>query len=248
MWPGKASVSVTVELDPSWEIRSEKVLPTEQIVKSEKSVKDSTQSSRPDSGGTDQNASSPTNNKKNETKDREFVTDIGERRTGKLAPDVRRLTVAVLYDRALEQTEGFKPEDLGKAVRAIVGWDEDRDGKPGAEGVGFSMLAGEFQPMDEGELTTASSGFADIALRWGPTIGQILGVVVVVMFLRGLFKRGGTRAAAAAPAAGPAAVNEEELPPEDQQKRMRREIERSIAADPAALAKLLEAWLLEQKA
>jgi hypothetical protein len=29
---------------------------------------------------------------------------------------------------------------------------------------------------------------------------------------------------------------------------MRREIERSITNDPAALAKLLEAWLTEQKA
>ena len=43
-------------------------------------------------------------------------------------------------------------------------------------------------------------------------------------------------------------IPEEDLAPEEQQRRMRREIERSIANDPAALAKMLEAWLLEQKA
>jgi flagellar biosynthesis/type III secretory pathway M-ring protein FliF/YscJ len=91
-----------------------------------------------------------------------------------------------------------------------------------------------------------------VALRWGPTIGQILGVFVVVMFLRGLFKRGSSSVAAgAASASGPAVkeeVDEKNLTPEELQKRMRREIERSIANDPASLAKLLENWLTEQKA
>jgi flagellar biosynthesis/type III secretory pathway M-ring protein FliF/YscJ len=85
----------------------------------------------------------------------------------------------------------------------------------------------------------------------GPTVGQILGVIVVVMFLRGLFKRTGGGEAAVATAGGPAAkdeVDEKNLTPEELQKRMRREIERSITNDPAALAKLLEAWLTEQKA
>jgi flagellar biosynthesis/type III secretory pathway M-ring protein FliF/YscJ len=74
------------------------------------------------------------------------------------------------------------------------------------------------------------------------------------MFLRGLFKRTGTSAAIAADggggggaAGGKAEVAEENLTPEEQHKRMRREIERSIATDPAALAKLLETWLTEQK-
>ena len=69
------------------------------------------------------------------------------------------------------------------------------------------------------------------------------------MFLRGLFRRSGKAPAAAAAAAAPAKAEaaEEHVSPEDQQKRMRREIERSIAEDPAALAKLFESWLVEQK-
>ena len=43
-------------------------------------------------------------------------------------------------------------------------------------------------------------------------------------------------------------AEEKDLSPEEQQKRMRREIERTIASDPAAMAKMLETWLLEQKA
>ena len=42
LWPGKTNVSVTVELDPSWEVRSEKVVPTEALVRSEKVKKDNT--------------------------------------------------------------------------------------------------------------------------------------------------------------------------------------------------------------
>ncbi len=252
LWPGKASVLVTVDLDSSWEIRSEKVLPTEQIVKSEKSVKDSTQTKPTEAkDGVSTAAPGAENSKRNETHDREYVTEIGERRTGKMAPDVKRLTVAVLYDRSLEEAQGFDKEALANAVKAIVGWDPQRDPADG-----FSMLAGDFVPIEEGEPTTSSPGFADLAVRWGPTIGQILGVVVVVLFLRGLFKRSGARTASAggggavggALGASASEVREEDLPPEDQQKRMRREIERSIASDPAALAKLLEAWLLEQKA
>jgi flagellar biosynthesis/type III secretory pathway M-ring protein FliF/YscJ len=238
LWPGKTSVSVSVELDPSWEIRSEKVLPTEAIVQSETLKKDATESA---AGKAD--ADGNKNTSKNEVKERKYVTDIGERRTGKLMPEIKRLTVAVLYDRALQDAQGFNKTDLENAVKAIVGWDPARD-KPDA----FSTLVGDFAPVEQAVEPVAGPGVAETALRWAPTVGQILGVLVVVMFLRGLLRRPGKAqpaAAAAAPAKADAA--EESLSPEDQQKRMRREIERSIAEDPAALAKLFESWLVEQK-
>ncbi len=238
LWPGKTSVSVSVVLDTLWEIRSEKVVPTEALVSSETSRKDAT--STP---GKAADASSSTS--KNETKDRKFVTEIGERRTGKSMPDVKRMTVALLYDRSLEQTQGFIKDDLMNTVKAIVGWDPARD-QPEA----FSTMVGDFAPVVLAEEMSTGPSMGELALRWGPTVGQVLGVVVVVMFLRGLFKRSSSSSAAAS-ATSPAAkseVAEEDLPPEEQQKRMRREIERSIANDPAALAKLLETWLVEQKA
>jgi flagellar M-ring protein FliF len=243
LWPGKTSVAVTVELDPNWEVTSQKILPTEQIVSTEKSTKDKTEKTQ---GKTDPNAAttdpSPKDLQQNSTSDRSYVTEIGEKRSGKMAPDIKRMTVAVLYDKSLEKIEGFSPDDLKKAVKSIVGWNSKRDDE-----ADFSTLPGDFQPLELGSDLATGPGFVDLALRWGPTVGQILGVIVVVMFLKGLFKRSGKAAVNDEPLVA-ASAKEENLTPEEQQKRMRREIERSIATDPAALAKLLESWLTEQKA
>ncbi|MBL8754718.1 MAG: hypothetical protein JNK15_15545 [Planctomycetes bacterium] len=242
LWPGKTTVSVQIELDPAWELRSEKVLPTEAIVKSEKSKKDETKP------GANKDGDPTGGSSKNEDKTREFVTEIGERRSGKMMQEIKRMTVALAYDKSLAENKDFKAADLENVVKAIVGWDPARD-KPEC----FSTLVAEFAPPPEMDVATGP-GFAEVALQWGPTVGQIVGVFVVVMFLRGLFKRsakGANVSAASASASAPVAKGEtplEELPPEEQQKIMRREIERSIATDPAALAKLLETWLVEQKA
>lgn len=238
LWPGKTNVSVTVELDPSWEVRSEKVVPTEALVRSEKVKKDNTDSS---AGKTPEDGK---NTSKNETRDREFVTDIGERRSGKMMPDIKRMTVAVIYDRSLVKT-GFDDKELVKAVKSIVGWDPARDKEES-----FSTLVGEFAPVDLGPTVTSGPGFADIALQWGPTVGQIVGVIVVVMFLRGLFRSSKSSTTSGSPGgeAPRLSAAEEKLSPEEKHKRMRAEIEKSIADDPATLAKLLETWLTEQKA
>jgi len=243
LWPGKTSVSVNIELDPSWEVRSEKVVPDKDLVRSEKVSKDNTVTP----GKTD--AEGKSGSSKNETKDREFVTEIGERRTGRMAPEIKRMTVALLYDRSLEANaqSGFSKDDLVKAVKAIVGWNPDRD-----KADAFSTLASDFAKIEDLEVMSDGPGFADVALKWGPTVGQMLGVLVVVLFLRGLFKRAkkstpSDRGMLSAEFVK-AETEEKNLTPEEQQKRMRREIERSIATDPAALAKLLEAWLMETKA
>ncbi|HEU4419038.1 MAG TPA: flagellar M-ring protein FliF C-terminal domain-containing protein, partial [Planctomycetota bacterium] len=136
LWPGKTSVAVNVELDPTWETKSEKVLPEEAIVKSE--TRDSTDAS----GGSAADSDGRSTNKTRK-REREFVTDIGERRTGRMAPEVKRLTVAVLYDRSLESAPGFDKQDLVNTVKAIVGWDAGRD-QPEA----FSTLAGDFASID----------------------------------------------------------------------------------------------------
>lgn len=239
LWPGKTSVAVTVELDPSWEVRSEKVLPAEKLVRMEKSTKDATEATTPKSG--EANSTDGRNTTSKETKDKEYVTEIGERRVGKLAPEIRRMSVAVLYDRSLEG-QNFLKDDLVNAVKAIVGWDPQRD-KPEA----FSTLVGEFATPEALPEVAAGPGLGEQALRWAPIVGQVVGVLVVVMFLRGLFKRA-SRSPAAVAAEKAAAEPEKPLSPEEQQRRMRQEIERSIASDPASLAKLLESWLTEQKA
>ncbi|MCA8978214.1 MAG: hypothetical protein KDC98_26035, partial [Planctomycetes bacterium] len=153
-------------------------------------------------------------------------------------------TVAVFYDRSLEEADGFSKEDLANAVKAMVGWDKERDAVDS-----FSVLPGDFPAVDVEALMSSGPGMLELALQWGPTVGQVLGVIVVVLFLRGLFKRTSRQPAGVAGAAGAGAEAEEKPPsPDELQRRMRREIERAIASDPAALAKLLETWLIEQGA
>jgi flagellar biosynthesis/type III secretory pathway M-ring protein FliF/YscJ len=247
LYPGKTSVTVGVELDPEWEVRSEKVVPAEPLVRTEKSTTDSTENQQAVRSGGDPSTAAavsepppPTkNNTKKETRDREFVTEIGERRSGRLAPAIKRLSVALLYDRNLEQAEGFVKEDLARVVKSIVGWDSRRDTEDG-----FSTMAGTF-PDEVPEAAGGGTDVAGLALSWAPLLAQLGGVLLVLLFLKSLFRRPRQPAAASAETAG---RTDEQPAPEEQARQMRREIERTIASDPAALAKMLEGWLQEQKA
>src|SRR5262249_16216293 len=128
------------------------------------------------------------NETKKETTKRDFLPDIGERRSGKVAPEIKRLTVALLYDKALEKKTAFSKDDPVKVVKSIVGWDQTRDDKDG-----FSTLADEFPtapPEAEAAAAAASGpGMLDRALQWAPTIGQVLGLALVLLFLKGLLKQ-----------------------------------------------------------
>jgi flagellar biosynthesis/type III secretory pathway M-ring protein FliF/YscJ len=256
LWPGKTIVTVGVELDPRWEITNQKVMPPDPVLVSEQTTKDSMQSGEAVSSRGGDPSTQPTpaaapgarSETKKETTKREYLPDVGERRSGKVAPEIRRLTVALLYDKALEKKTGFSKDDLVKVVKSIVGWDQTRDDKDG-----FSTLADEFPTAaPEAEaVAMAGPGLLDRALQWAPMAGQVLGLALVLLFLKGLLKqprarvRAGAGAGAGSAGGGGIDADEGEQPPEEQQKRMRREIERAIAADPAALAKMLERWLAE---
>lgn len=258
VFPGKTIVTVNVELDPSWEIRTEKILPEQQLMKSDDSTKDETKAANATSGvdqgsgqGGDSRSTGSAPSTSKETRKREYVTDgvIGERRVGKQFPEVRRLTVAVLYDKEfvkdkVKKDDGsFNEAEFERMVKTLVGIDPGRLDGEGNPADQFSMLPSDF-PAAVPEVVPSGPGIGDQALRWAPAVGQVLGVLLVLLFLRSLFKR----ARPAAAAEEQKAVSEENLSPDEQARRMRREIEKSIAADPAALAKLLESWLSEQKA
>jgi len=226
LWPGKTAVQVHVELDPTWKIESRKIIPEEQLVKSEDTTKDSTEATTDAGGGSS-----------NEKKTKEYVTEIGLLRTGSMMPAISRVSVAVLYDESLKNDQFEK--DLERVVKVLAGWDETRDDPH------FSMMSGPFVPQEAPIELSSGPSVTSMIVQWGPMVGQVLGVIVVVLFLRGLFKK--TRRPVG-PAEDPvAAADEEDLSPEELQKRMRREIEQSIASDPAAMAKMLEQWLVEQK-
>lgn len=255
LYPGKTHVQVGVDLDATWQVTNEKVLPETPYALTEDSTKDETDSSQRGKTGGDpslvaQAANEPANSNKSvkETKKKTFHGPIGEKRTARLAPEIKRLSVALLYDPSLEQSPGFDKQKLVSVVKSIVGWDPARDDESM-----FSSLAGAFAPVEELPAAPAP-GMGELAAKWGPTIGQVVGVVLVLMFLKSMMKAPTPKPVAAEPtidpavAAAAAAEAEAKLPPEEQQKRMRREIERAIAGDPAALAKILEGWLAETRA
>src|SRR5262245_1531503 len=171
--PGKTPVTVALDLDPQWEIRSERVLPDQPVAISDKSMKDSTESrdartatGDPSATATPAVLAAPTSTTKKETRDREFLHDIGERRTGKLAPEIRRISVALLYDRVLEQKTGFDKTELERVVKAIVGF---RDGKDA-----ISTYAGEFVEPEPASVP-GGPGLFERATTWVPVAGQLLG-------------------------------------------------------------------------
>jgi flagellar M-ring protein FliF len=248
LYPGKTIVTVGVELDSKWEITNQKVIPEEQLMLSEQVTKDSSKSGDtqmvaagdPSTGAANPQPTSTKSDTKKETTKREFVADIGEKRSGHLAPAIKRMSVALVYDKSLEQKPGFSKDDLTKVVKSIVGWDSQRDDKDA-----FSTMSGEFAPVEAAAPVTSGPSTMDRVMAWAPTVGQLLGVALVLLFLKSLLKRPAS-SSAETDAPLPAAV-EEKMSPDEQQKRMRKEIERAIASDPAALARVLENWLAETK-
>jgi flagellar M-ring protein FliF len=249
VYPDQALVAVTVELDPNWEIKRSKILPDAPLLKSDRSVK--TESGGPGQapGGDPSTTAALTNTQgagsrqgTNETRDREFEVDIGTSQSGKLAPDVRKLSVALVLDEAL-QLDQAKIDKVSAVVKSAVGWSIERDGDA------FAVHIEKFKPLPE-VVETAGPGFADLVQRFGPTAGQVLAVLLVLLFLRGLLRRGKAGAAAGGRVTGGAqsAAAPQPETPEDVARHMRREIEAAIASDPAAISRLLETWLAEQKA
>ena len=262
VYPGQARVSVNVQLDPAYEQRREKIVPDTPVLKTERRVKgDSKDASglpagdpsttATASGATGTSVAAAGNTTKNETIDKTYEATTGEMVKGKLAPDIRALSVSLLVDEAL-QLDDAKRKDLGALIKNAVGWEQGRDPE-------VALLTEKFKALPEPEVPPSFDMMA-LAARYGPLLAQVVGVVVVVLFLRGLLRKGGVapvRKSAPAPTRGapmpaleeqPPVESEETMTPEQLYRRMRRDIERAIADDPAAISRLLESWLAEQKA
>jgi flagellar biosynthesis/type III secretory pathway M-ring protein FliF/YscJ len=255
IYPGQTRVTVHVELDPKWEIRQERVLPDTPYAIRDKKTTDSTEDSTttPLAAGDPSLASyQPTpaggtpdtrNVTKKEEREREFLSDIGTRRTGTFMPEIKRISVALAYDKKLQLSDEDRSK-LEDAVRRAVAFDEQRDEFADSLEVAFPELPAI-------EVAAPGPGFGDVAKEWAPLVAQLVGVVLVLLFLKSLLKSSGSPRPAVAGAPQATAAPEEEdqnLSTEEQQRRMRREIERAIASDPAALAKMFESWLSEVKA
>lgn len=255
-YPDKAQVMVSVVLDPNWEIRREKAPLQKPIVREERTTKDSTNDARGTgsggdpsttaaTAGTDSAAATPAvgSTTQKDTKEKVYEPVWSEIDSGKLAPEIMFMSVALILDDSLDAS---KEEAIKSLIKNTIAWSDTRDQDR------FSVLREKLSPP---EVLPPVPGPSPMLLveQYGPIVGQVLAVLIVLLFLKRLLKRAAVRggvgsggsggATGAASAAQPAV----DLTPDEARRRMRREIEKAIADDPAAISELLESWLAEHK-
>lgn len=242
LYPDQARVQVVVELDPNWEVRQEKIVPDTPILLTDKTTKtdsvDAAASASGDPSASVQaaDAGSPRSTKKDTTSERTYEAFRGTMSKGRLAPDIRKVAVALVVDEKL-QLAAEKLTNVENLIKQCVGFTAERDG--------FAVHV-EKLPEIKLEAPASTPAIGSMVRDYAPMIGQIICVVVVLLFLRGMLRR-----AAAKPTSAPVEaveeVSEDKLTPEEGTRRMRRDIEKAITDDPAAVSRMLESWLTEAK-
>ena len=263
--PGQAKVTVNVEFDPRvTQLRAPYAGDT-QVVASRRKVKNSSVDERPNFNGDPSTAAqtspangaaatgSPLRSTQKTDEDETKYAEPGEQRVIQTDHMIKRITASLVIDKDVPQiadaadatAKQAAAAKIGEMVKGAIGFDE-------ARGDDLKIVFDvDLQEPAPAEPLASGPSFLDIAREWGPTLGQVVGVVVVLLFLRGLLKSANPRAAGASATAGGSSDGESAKPEptaEELSRRMRREIERSIAEDPAAVSRLLEAWLAEQPA
>lgn len=222
LYPGRALVTVSVELDNQWERLEERIQPDYPVLLTEErgSARDA---SAEGSGG---------------TTTRRYEPFLGTRNRRPLAPDVRRISVALVLDRSIDSARHGAIES---AIKAAVGFDDARDGGVSDR---FDVLVEAFPAADAAKAGLQIDWW--IVLPWVSAAGAVLALMLAIAFLR-------ARAAAAARERArrierEAAIAEvRPATPKERAHELRGEIERAIAADPASVSRLFEGWLAERR-
>ncbi len=259
------SVEVTVLLDPNYSFRDSVYVPESPIVIEETTTKEDSKDADKVVGGGDPSLSSQAaeatanttasgGSSKSSTTTKKYLAEAGRERVGKLAPDIKMISVGLIVDKKLQGEDGIFEADIRKVVEAAVGKDVAAGGDGVVPKVLLEIAFMERLPMEEPEAI-AGPGLGDMAEKYGGSVAQLLAVALVLFFLRSMLKKGknlsvpqGKKAAAPVDLEAQAKAREEEemlLPPTEKAKRMRQEIEEAIGDDPAAISRMLENWLTE---
>ncbi len=123
---------------------------------------------------------------------------------------------------------------ITEVVKSAVGFDPARG----------DVVTVEAVPFAKPEVEEVKTGGFPLDKIIG-IAGKILGALVVLLFLRGLMRK--HQKGMGAEKEGEREKSEE-LPPDpsEERKRLRKEIEKTVAADPGAVARLLSGWLQEK--
>ena len=239
VWAGKTHVAVHAEYDNKVVDRQKKLISEDKVLVGETSYKTSDEknargaSGDPNAAGAAGSGGAANGGAGDKSTvnqvDRQFAPVIGEESVRALAPDLKRISVSLSVDESLSAQK----DEIIDQVKSAVGWTDQRDRAITATIVKFPEIDGE---LDSG------GGAMDMVMRYGPLAGQILSVLFVLMFLRGLLKK----AKIETNPAQQVAEAEAEEDPGQQTRRLRREIERAVASDPASVSRFLETWLSQK--
>ena len=244
IFPGKTHVQVHVSLESTIESSERIILPPDPVKISEKKTKSKSsnivRSARgsPSIGSTLQggvaNASSNLGvgtESIDTTTETKYVEKLGVSKTLGLTPKIELITVSLSIDDSISD----RKDDIIALVKGAIGWDKDRD-------EAITALVTDF-PAEPAPVEASFDLMGNVK-QYGPIAAQVLSILLVLMFLKGLLKK--TRPIAVGmESAGRTNVDDVEENPSKHAKRMRREIERAVSQDPGSVSKLLEGWLVD---
>lgn len=252
MWPGKTAVTINAQYDNKITQRTKSIVSEDKIVVGETSykTKDSTSgrgSGDPNGvGGSGASATGGSSGGDKESSvnqvDKRYNPIIGEERIRTLAPDLVRLSVSLGVDESIAGQSSAVIEQ----VKGAINWLQGRD----AEFTAAVVKIEEFT-----DLPAAGGNTLDMVKEWAPLVGQLLSVIFVLFFLKGLLKKTKPAASssstltpsAAAAAAASASAAEDDGESVQNLVELRNQIESVVSEDPASVSRLLESWLAQKE-
>lgn len=236
--PGKAKVRVSVEIDLTHrESQSETRNDDNRVVVREE-TRTSKQSGREAARGDPSIAPSPSSGSSGsgdsqEDTTTEYLDGVRQELAVTQPGSIRHMSVSVLLD-AGDENLVSKATEIGNAVKAAVGFQEDRDGVA-------DLLVVETIPFLQEEPIEVQNGLLD-QLDLNAIIGHLveaITVLFVLVFLMKLLRRKPADARGRAAGEGQAAVVEEKLD-------LRQKLTRVIQERPEDARETLLAWLQEE--
>ncbi len=249
LYPGKTQVTAAVTYANTITSLKEMIVPEDKVLK-EKTTTKSNSMNRPRSaqgdpgvgsiagGSAGQGTAEAGANTQDESRSHEvYESNLGTRVIRPLAPEVKKISISLAIDKSLEKDK----TQIVNLVMGAVGWDAKRDGA-------ISPAVMTFPKEEEG--AAPEGGMLEMVKQYGPLAAQILSIMFVLLFLRGLLKKGKKSSSLPVGVGLPGSVsgveNEEEVNPAKQIKKLRREIEKVVAEDPGSVSRLMENWLRER--
>lgn len=211
LYPGLAFVTVGVELDPRWERTSEKIQPEWPAVIEEE---------RPEAGASG-------------SRTRVYEPFAGTRETGLLAPQLRRVSVALVLDSSIAGDRSRQSAIVAAVTNAV--------GPAGDRAPDVEVLVDDLPTRPATQAAVAPGG-------WGlPFLEVELAGWAALVALAAL-SLAWTRMRRAARDAVPVARSVAPAAPEvDEGPGLRQRIEQTIDDQPESIARVVEGWLAEAK-